>query len=277
MLNNLRMEQRREERNTQICRRSFRYCFIRRHDGPAFSVYRKPTNKDDFIHFFSAHSRRTKEGVVIGFFLRAIRICSTEFLEDEAKYITNTFQRLRYPRGMLLRLRRKAEEIMNRPRDNPQDRPLHLILPHSDMTEHLQNVVGNTIKIATSSGKKIGDIVKQKREKHLRPLSQVYSIPCGGCDKVYIGETGRGLQEQRIGQHRDSLRRHDMRNAIVNHAEKEGHLPKWSESSIIKRGLAPRQRKMYETAMIHTTRNINMSPGSHELAKVIAKLLLDMT
>ena len=33
----------------------------RRHDGPVFSVYRKPTNKDDFIHFFSAHSRRTKE------------------------------------------------------------------------------------------------------------------------------------------------------------------------------------------------------------------------
>ena len=52
------------------------YCFltliIRSGKGAKFKVYRKPTNKDDFIHFFSAHDRRTKSGVVIGFFLRAI-------------------------------------------------------------------------------------------------------------------------------------------------------------------------------------------------------------
>ena len=35
--------------------------------GEKFSVYRKPTNKDDFIHFLSAHSSRVKSGVVIGF------------------------------------------------------------------------------------------------------------------------------------------------------------------------------------------------------------------
>ena len=138
-------------------------------------------------------------------------------------------------------------------------------------------MMGRTIKIATSSGKKIGDIVRQKRENHHRPLSQVYSIPCGGCDKVYIGETGRGLLEQRIGQHRDSLRRHDRRSALVNHVETDGHLPKWSQASIIKRGLAPRQRKMFEAAPIHTTNNMNTSPGSHELAKVIAQLLTNVT
>lgn len=52
---------------------------------PRFSVHRKPTNKDDFIHFLSAHSERTKRGVVIGCFLRALRICSTEYLKEEKK------------------------------------------------------------------------------------------------------------------------------------------------------------------------------------------------
>ncbi|XP_069992330.1 uncharacterized protein [Penaeus vannamei] len=70
-----------EEKNEQILFLDF--VIYRRPDGPIFSVYRKPTNKDDFIHYFSAHSKRTKEGVVIGFFLRAFRICIPEFLEEE--------------------------------------------------------------------------------------------------------------------------------------------------------------------------------------------------
>ena len=35
--------------------------------GPVFNVYRKPTNKNDFVHFFSNHSRRTKEDIATGF------------------------------------------------------------------------------------------------------------------------------------------------------------------------------------------------------------------
>ena len=41
---------------------------IRTNSGPRFKVYRKKTNKDDFLHFFSAHSKRTKSGVALGFF-----------------------------------------------------------------------------------------------------------------------------------------------------------------------------------------------------------------
>ena len=63
----------------------------KRGDRVRFSVYRKPTNKDDFIHYLSAHSERTKSGVVIGFFLRAIRICSREYLEEEFDCIEKSF------------------------------------------------------------------------------------------------------------------------------------------------------------------------------------------
>ena len=42
----------------------------RRDDDVRFSVYRKPTNRHDFIHYFSAHNEKTKRGVVTGFLLR---------------------------------------------------------------------------------------------------------------------------------------------------------------------------------------------------------------
>ena len=88
----------------------------RRPDDLQFSVYRKPTNKDDLIHYFSAHSARVKSGVVIGFYLRALRICSPCFLQDELDYIVATFLRLKFPLAMLLRLQKTARGILQRGR-----------------------------------------------------------------------------------------------------------------------------------------------------------------
>ena len=71
-------------------------------------------------------------------------------------------------------------------------------------------------------------------------------------------------------EHRAALRRHDTSNAFVIHAEKEGHLPRWTDASIIANGLTPIRRKILESALIQLNDNFNTSPGSHELSKVIA-------
>ena len=80
-----------------------------------FSVHRKATNKDDFVHFFSSHSRRVKQSVVVGFFLRAYRVCSPEFLDTEFQNIMQAFSKLEYPVGFLLMQRRRAETIQPGP------------------------------------------------------------------------------------------------------------------------------------------------------------------
>ena len=41
-----------------------------------FKVYHKPTSNNDHIHFYSHHNNNTKRGVVIDFYLRALRICT---------------------------------------------------------------------------------------------------------------------------------------------------------------------------------------------------------
>ena len=79
-----------------------------------FSVYRKPTNKNDFIHYYSSHSQRTKTGAILGFFLRAFRICSREYLKDELEYIREVFTKLGYPLGLLYKLEKKAIKIRSR-------------------------------------------------------------------------------------------------------------------------------------------------------------------
>ena len=70
------------------------------HKGPSglhFSVYRKPTNSNAYIHYYSFHDKRTKKAVILGLFLRAYRICNSETLGDEILNIERIFANLRYP------------------------------------------------------------------------------------------------------------------------------------------------------------------------------------
>lgn len=64
---------------------------MKTNEGTRFKVFRKRTNKNDFVHFYSAQSERTKSGIVLGFMLRAKRICSKEYINEEMDYIMKTF------------------------------------------------------------------------------------------------------------------------------------------------------------------------------------------
>ena len=62
----------------------------------------------------------------------------------------------------------------------------------------------------------------------------VYRIPCE-CGKVYIGKTGRAMQD-RIKEHdRDIRLAHTQTSAVSEHANETGHLPLWNQVKFIDR------------------------------------------
>ena len=71
----------------------------------------------------------------------------------------------------------------------------------------------------------------------LEPTKQdgvVYKIPCE-CGNVYIGKTGRAMQD-RIKEHdRDIRLARTQTSAVSEHANKTGHLPIWKEVKFIDR------------------------------------------
>ena len=247
-----------------------------------FSVHRKTTNKDDFIHFFSAHSRRIKQSTVMGFYLRAYRICSPEFLDLELQNIMESFKKLEYPTGFVLMMKKRAHTIHHRaanqregtttPPPPTQPAPIRLILPSCPLADQIQQLAGPSIKIATKSGIKLGDLVKIKRPPHLRPDSQVYAVPCSTCPLQYLGETSRGYAT-REAEHRRDIRNHNESNAFVVHAGKTGHLPSWKDHTIKASGIPKQRRLIIESALIATTENLNTSPGFHDLARPVAKVI----
>ena len=68
-----------------------------------FKVYRKPTCKNDHIHFYSHHNNNTKRGII-----RALRICSSNYLNNEFIHIENPLLNLQYPKSFIHFAKSKA-------------------------------------------------------------------------------------------------------------------------------------------------------------------------
>ena len=60
---------------------------IKSQNSLTFKIYCKPTNKNNYIHFYSHDHNKIKTGLIIGFYLRAPIICSPQYLNEEFEYI----------------------------------------------------------------------------------------------------------------------------------------------------------------------------------------------
>ena len=97
----------------------------------------------------------------------------------------------------------------------------------------------------------------------------MYNVPCGACNKSYIGETGRGLQT-RLSEHKRDIRNHMEYSAFVVHAEKTSHLPNWGAASVLAVCGNKARRKATEAAYIAVNDTINIRAGFMKWAKLAA-------
>ena len=257
-------------------------CIMRTENSLKFKVFRKPTNKEDYVHFYSAHADRVKSGIVIGFFLRAFRICDEEFLEQEIEHISKTFERLKYPRGFLIRQKKKAREIIKlKKSQNREERPERWItVPYSKKANMISKKLESVgIRVAMNAGQTVGDIIKRKSKKEEKEKekesavekSVVYEIPCSGCYETYVGETGRGVKI-RLKEHKNDVKFHRTSNAIVLHIDHCRHLPKWEDTKILEKGMSKQKRKILEAAHIMCKNTFNTRSGFITWSSSAAKL-----
>ena len=75
------------------------------------SVFRKSTNAEAYLHYFSCAALHIKIGLAQSLFLRALRICDPEFLEDEINHIYLALGKLAYPRRLLKNALLKAKKV----------------------------------------------------------------------------------------------------------------------------------------------------------------------
>ena len=75
-----------------------------------FDIFRKQTHSESYLHYFSYASEKIKLGLAQSLFLRALRICSPEFL-DEISHVKNALNKLAYPKKVLQKALFKARKV----------------------------------------------------------------------------------------------------------------------------------------------------------------------
>ena len=186
-----------------------------------------------------------------------------------------------YPRGLLVQLRKKAQEIWKHPPSNRSnetqkvDKPsMHISIPNFRGADTIAQKLERTgIKVIITTGQKSGAILRSKHTSGKENISVVYQITCGGCHKKYIGDTGRGVKI-RLTEHKRDLREHRQSNAMVLHLEESNHLPRWDGASVLQECSGKQLRRALEAVYIRLEETTNTRAGFFTLSKYTAKLAL---
>ena len=197
-----------------------------------FNVYRKPTSNNSFIHYFSNQSQNVKESVFISMYLRALRVCSPQFFDNEIKIINDIGISLKYPEYFLKICFNKAKKSFYKltPKYNFRKENILSLDYNKNLNDikPLLNKLGiNLIFTNNNTFKNI--LIKNSPNN---TSSCIYKIPCLECEKYYIGQTSKTLCK-RIKQHQSYVRSGNENSGIFNHVKEFNHKINWNHSTIL--------------------------------------------
>ncbi|KAL9964643.1 hypothetical protein ACROYT_G028317 [Oculina patagonica] len=229
------------------------------------SVYRKPTHTDQYLAYDSHHHPPSvKRGIVKCLYERAKRLVTKpSVISKEKKHLSSVLVSYGYPFSFL-------QKITKTRKPNTSAEPVAefkstAVLPYvKGLSEQLrrclqQQGVRAVFKSETTLRSQLvrpKDAVDSTKQDGV-----VYRIPCE-CGKVYIGETGRPMQD-RIKEHDRGIRLARIQtSAVAEHTNNTGHCPLWNEVKFIDRDSHWYTRRVKEAIHIRLhPNNINRDSG----------------
>ncbi|XP_072035701.1 uncharacterized protein [Amphiura filiformis] len=173
---------------------------VRKEDGSLkLLVYRKKTHTDQYLNFQSQHPLHQKLGVIRTLMDRMDNIVTEEEdRKDEEIKIRTALTECGYPKWSLDRVKQQMKDKKPKAKEKKKDDTPSkgmVVIPYVEgLAERLQRIFKkhniSTAMRPTNTLKSL--LVHPKDKKDIKQTSDVvYDIPCKGCDKSYVGETGR--------------------------------------------------------------------------------------
>ena len=191
------------------------------------SVYRKPTHTDQYLAYDSHHPQSVKRGIVKCLYERAKRLVTKPSVNsEEKKHLLSVLVSNGYPFSFLQKLTKTGKP--NNSAEPANEFKATAVLPYvKGLSEQLrrclqQQGVRAVFKLETTLR---SQLVRPKDAVDPDKRDGVVSrIPCE-CGKMYIGETGRPMQD-RIKEHDRHIRLARIEtSAVSEHAHYTGHKP----------------------------------------------------
>ena len=249
--------------------------------GFKFTVYRKSTNSESYIHFYSFHNVDVKQNIISNFALRALKICDPEYIDRELKHIKETFIKLCYPENFISKAFSKARKTFYSLTQNRQDKKQSnfITLPFNPSLQNIRKIVNRNNEDKVNMTFNYKNTLKRRLMKNNNTNEEnkqigVYEIPCNDCEKKYYGESGRGLSI-RITEHKRAYNLHAENNALVNHSFNQDHRIDWQRSRVLFNSKNIGIRRLVEGAIINNGRamegNKSFTQEDHFTNDVICK------
>ena len=238
------------------------------------SVYRELTHTDQYLLAYdSHHPQSVKRGIVKCLYERAKRLVTKpSVISEEKKHLSSVLVFLFLSCRNLPRLENQTT-LPNPPKSS---KLLRAVLPYfKGLSEQLRRCLQQQgVRAVFKSEITVRSQLVRPKDA-VGPAKQdgvVYRIPCE-YDMVYIGETGRSMQD-RIKEHdRDIRPARTETSAVSEHAHNTGHKPLWNEVKFIDCDPYYYTRRVKEAIHIRLhPNNINRDSGMEIPEACIKKL-----
>ena len=250
-------------------------------------IYRKPCHSSAYIHSQSKQPLSTKRAVVRSMFLRALRYCSSVFMDREISRIYADFTRLGYNKRFIDKAHRsakqgRANEIRIRngeaePRSR-QRQDFILAVPFHETTKGLRRLGHERgIDVVFTSSDSIGR--RLHRSEKIKSDAGIYIIPCdeASCERVYVGQSKaiprRMVDHERATRGVPSLSHY----ASARHKHPSSGKGLNPNKSVVPfRSTSLHRRLMIETALMEVSNTVEDNKASKYLSDmdIIAPILL---
>ena len=224
-------------------------------------VYCKPSHTDRYLDFNSNHAFSHKMSVSRCLYSRADLFSSDAHDKDlEFQRIMNVLRHNNFPDYVI----RKSDMVSVSNRNDGNSVVAFsgsVSLPYiKGCSERISRVLKRfNIKSHFKPLNKLSKIFGLPKDpvEQNKKCGVVYEVPCGDCDKVYVGQTGNSL-ETRLKQHQAACRSFQIdKSALAEHSVQADHRINWSDAKVVTNETRWRQRLLAEA--FHTTKRRNQA------------------
>ena len=228
------------------------------------SVYRKPTHTDQYLAYDSHHPQSVKRGIVKCLYERAKRpVTKSSVISKEKKHLSSVLLSNGSPFSFLQKITKTRKQSSSA--EPTIEHKSTAVLPYvKGLSQQLLRCLQQQgIRAVFRSETTLRSHLVRPKDA-VEPTKQdgvVYRIPCE-CGKVYIGETGRPMQN-RIKEHERDIRlARTQTSAVSEYANNTGHNPLWNEVKFIDRDPHWYTRRVKEAIHVRLQpKNINRDSG----------------
>ena len=250
-----------------------------------FKVFRKKAITNIMIKPSSCVNPSLSTGIFKGFVTRAMRICSSQYLQAELDFLINVFVENGHDVNKLKSIvtAMQPAEATIEPADESSSasESTHTVVVRLPWMPRVGPRLRKAmrkygVKTVFSSGRNLSDMLcNHKSDLPRNSHPGVYLLECQ-CKATYIGETKKRVLA-RIDEHRKDVFKGRYKNSgATEHAEKCAHEFKWGDALTIARETDYRRRKIRESLEIRRAQRSSMTVVNRDHGNVLRSSAWDV-